>query len=136
MLPKFSSGGNPDQAFAIPQPQTSRTYRLQWEQNRVAGQTAELAAVRQAMEKALRSQRYQYVIYSWNYGVELSDLVGRPTAQALPEIRRRITEALTQDDRIRSVDAFSFETKRGRVTVSFTVHTVFGELQGEKEVQV
>lgn len=136
MLPKFSGVPTITDTFANPQPQTSDTYRLQWEQNRVAGQTAELAAVQQAMEKVLLSQRYQYVIYSWNYGVELFDLIGMSTKQAIPEIQRRITEALTQDDRIRSVDAFSFETKRGRVTVSFTVHTVFGEMQGQKEVQV
>lgn len=51
-----------------------------------------------------------------------------------PELEQRITEALTQDQRILSVDAFSFETKRSSMLVSFTVHTIFGDVKAEKEV--
>ena len=48
--------------------------------------------------------------YSWNYGVELVELIGQPKEYALPEIKRCITEALLQDDRITAVDGFEFET--------------------------
>lgn len=41
---------------------------------------------------------------------ELSDLIGTPRTTLRVEIKRRITEALTQDDRITSVDDWSFET--------------------------
>ncbi|MFR1907567.1 MAG: DUF2634 domain-containing protein [Clostridium neonatale] len=53
-----------------------------------------------------------------------------------PELQRRITEALTQDDRINSVDAFSYEKVKNKVTLYFTVHTKFGDVDSEKEVDI
>ena len=61
------------------------------------------------------------------YGVELADLFGKPLSYALPEVERRITEALLQDDRITAVHDFTFTKGRGgRVTAAFTVESVFG----------
>ena len=74
----------------------------------------------------LNTERYQYLIYSWDYGVELLDLFGEPISYVCPELERRITEALLQDDRIEEVDGFEFEVSGGTVKASFTVHTVFG----------
>ena len=68
--------------------------------------------------------------------MELEDLYGEPSSYVCPELERRITEALVQDDRIKSVDEFAFEIDGHAVTVSFTVHTVFGDIQTEKEVDV
>jgi phage baseplate assembly protein W len=86
--------------------------------------------MRQVIFKILNTERYDYVIYSWNYGIELSDLFGKPVMYACPEIERRVKEALTQDDRIKSVDSFEFDTtKRGAVAVKFTAHTIFGDIR-------
>ena len=75
------------------------------------------------------------MIYSWDYGVELSDLIGEPVSYVLPEIKRRITEALTQDDRITDVSGFEFDTsKKGVVQVAFQVETAMGSVQSEIEV--
>ena len=52
-----------------------------------------------------------------------------------PELRRRITEALLWDDRIRSVDGFEFDfPQKGVVHVAFVAHTLFGDVQAEREV--
>ena len=58
----------------------------------------------QAVYLILNVERYAFPIYSRDYGSELSDLIGTPRDYAISEIKRRITEALTQDDRITSVD--------------------------------
>lgn len=34
-----------------------------------------MEAVKQAVYKILQTERYKYVIYDWNYGVELEDLL-------------------------------------------------------------
>ena len=74
-------------------------------------------------------------MYSWNYGIELLDLFGMPVSYVCPELERRITEALTWDDRIESVDNFEFDlSKKGVVHVSFTAHTIFGDVEAEREV--
>ena len=48
----------------------------------------------------------------------------------------RITEALLQDDRITAVDSWEFETGRNWVLARFVAHTIFGEVEAEKEVAI
>lgn len=116
----------------------NKTYRMDIDAERIRGTITEnLEAVRQAVYKILNTERYRFIIYSWNYGVELADLFGKPIPYVLPEIPRRITEALTQDDRIESVTDFDLSyTKRGAVLAKFTVHSVYGDIDAEKEVSV
>lgn len=64
-------------------------------------------------------------------------MFGQPTSFVCPEIERRITEALMQDDRILSVSNFEFsQPAKGVLAVSFVVQTVFGDLQAERRVNV
>ena len=52
--------------------QPNTTYQMQIEEERIQGALTErLAAVEQAAYKILNTERYEYVIYSWNYGVDL-----------------------------------------------------------------
>lgn len=105
--------------------------------DRVRGRAEGLAAMRQAVYKIINTERYQHLIYSYNYGVELADLFGQPTSFVCPEIERRITEALMQDDRITGVGNFEFSRPaKGVLAVSFVVQTVFGELEAERTVSV
>ncbi|WP_317115416.1 DUF2634 domain-containing protein, partial [Clostridium neonatale] len=104
--------------------------------NRINGTIDELEAVKQAIYLRLNTEKYDYIIYSWNYGVETKDLFGEDITYVYPELQRRITEALTQDDRINSVDAFSYEKVKNKVTLYFTVHTKFGDVDSEKEVDI
>ena len=121
--------------FAIEE-QPSRTYKLDIDRGRIRGMTDEADAMLQAVYLILSVERYQYPIYSYNYGVELADLIGQPKDYVMSEAKRRITEALTQDDRIESVDGWAFETTKKSVIVTFTVHTIFGDIETTKEVAV
>ncbi len=114
----------------------SYTYKLNIDKGRVKGMTDEADAVLQAIYLILSVERYQYPIYSFNYGVEMEDLIGQPKDYAMSEIKRRITEALTQDDRITSVDEWEFELTQKAVKVTFTVHTIYGDIETTKEVVV
>ena len=116
--------------------QPSLTHKLDIDQDRVRGMTDERDAVLQAVYLILNVERYAYPIYSRNYGSELSDLIGKPKDYAMSEIKRRITEALMQDDRITSLSDWEFETGRKSVRVSFVVHTIFGDVEAAKEVDV
>lgn len=132
MIP--STVGFLDKDFEIEE-QPSLTYRMQTEEKRIRGHTDGLEAVRQAIYKIIMTERYQYVMYSWNYGIELLDLFGEPVTYVCPELKRRISEALLWDGRIRSVDNFDFDfPQKGVVHVAFTVHTVFGDVQAERGV--
>lgn len=114
----------------------SKTFKMHTEAQKITRYVDELEAMKQAIYLILNIERYRYLIYSWNYGVELADLFGQPTSFVQPEIKRRITEALMQDSRIQSVDAFSFEVNKGKVHARFTVHTIFGDVPAEKVVEI
>ena len=115
--------------------QPTHTYKMNLESNLIRGYTDGQEAMKQAIYKILNTERYQYVMYSWNYGIELLDLYGEPVSYVCPELERRITEALTWDDRIQTVDNFEFNiSKKGEILVTFTAHTVFGDVVAEKVV--
>lgn len=115
--------------------QPTRTYRLTGKNGHVTGTVDGLAAMRQAVEKALLTERFRYPIYGPDYGVETQDLYGQPLSYVCPELERRIGEALVCDARVQGVTDFAFERReKGALHVSFTVHTVFGDLRAEREV--
>lgn len=123
-----------EQDFEITE-QPTHTYKMNLESNLIRGYTDGQEAMKQAIYKILNTERYQYVMYSRNYGIELLDLYGEPVSYVCPELERRITEALTWDDRIQSVDNFEFNiSKKGEILVTFTAHTVFGDVVAEKVV--
>lgn len=131
-----STTGLLDEDFEIEE-ETSRTYKLDHNREKVRGYTDGLEAVKQAAFKILNTERYQYIMYSWDYGIETMDLYGEPVSYVCPELERRITEALVCDTRITEVSDFEFEiTGKGVVHAMFTVHTIYGTMQMEKEVDV
>lgn len=112
----------------------SKTYRMGSDDS-IRGYTDGLEAVKQSINAMLSTERYEHVIYSWNYGVELKDLFGEDKTYVIPELERRIAEAIEQDERIQSVEDFEFDdSEKGKIRVTFTVHTTFGEAEIEKEV--
>lgn len=132
MIP--SNTGFLEQDFELER-QPTYTYKMNLEANLIRGYTDGQEAMKQAIYKILLTERFKYVMYSWNYGIELLDLFGMPVSYVCPELERRITEALTWDDRIESVDNFEFDlSKKGVVHVSFTAHTIFGDVEAEREV--
>ena len=117
--------------------QPSKQHRMDIENNRIVGTCDGLEAVKQSIFKILNTERYEYLIYSWDYGIELNDLYGQPPVYVCSEIERRVKEALLQDDRITGIDSFEFDTsKKGVVSASFTVHTLFGDTNEEMAVNV
>lgn len=132
MIP--STTGFLEQDFEITE-QPTKTYRMNLESNRVRSYVDGQEAMKQAIFKILQTERYQYIMYSWNYGIETLDLYGEPISWVCPELERRISEALLWDSRITSVDNFEFNiSKKGVIHVTFTAHTVFGDVAAEKVV--
>lgn len=115
----------------------TKQYKLDIDNNRIRGYCDGLEALKLTIYHILLTERYRYLIYSWNYGIELDDLYGMPTNYVCLELERRIKEALIQDDRINSVDNFIFEIPNKKtIHVTFTAHTIYGDIEAEKEVRV
>lgn len=115
----------------------TKTYKLLLDKSRVIGLTDKQEAMKQAIFKTLQTERYRHnKVYSNNYGVELQELIGKDIPYVLPEIERRITEALLWDDRITGVYNFVFEVTKKIVSVTFKVDTVFGAIEEEMAVNI
>ena len=133
MIPQVQDDIRQDFTFeALP----SKTFRLNHNNLTVTGTIDQIQAVEQAVFLILNVERYQWLIFSWNYGVELHDLIGKHPEYCIPEIERRITEALLQDDRITAVENFQFEVNKKNVLTTFTVISIFGNVDVKKEVEI
>ncbi len=133
MIPTINDDLRPD--FEIRQ-QPGKTYKMNLEEMRIGGSVDGVDAVKQAIYKILNTQQFQYLIYSWDYGIELTGLFGQSSAFVYSEIENRIREALQEDDRITDVGDFSFESNKRQVLVRFTVYTTEGNADIEKVVMV
>lgn len=117
--------------------QPDYTYKLNADAERIAGYVDELEAYKQAVHKILNTERYEHIIYSWDYGIELKELFGQPIPYVVPELERRITEAVMADDRTENVSNFDFDTsERGVVHVKFTAESILGSVEIEKDVAI
>ena len=134
MIP--STAGFLNRDFEIEE-QPGLTYRINADSCSIKGEADGLEAVKQAVYCILNTERYQYPVYSWNYGIELIDLYGEPVTYVCPELERRIAEALLTDSRITDVTDFEHDLDtKGVVHTSFTVQTIFGDILAEKGVNI
>ena len=114
----------------------SKTFCIDSVNNKIVGTVDGIEAVKRAVFLILNTERYENMVYDWDYGFETQDLIGMPMGYIYSELKRRIEEALTQDDRIESVEAFNFEKSGTNVTVSFTVISKQGAFETETEVNI
>jgi hypothetical protein len=115
---------------------SSHTFKFEIEQNKIYGFTDKLEAMKQAIYLMLNVERYQYIIHSWNYGIELADLFGKGTNYVIVELERRIRDALLRDSRITSLEDFEFDRSRNKVFCKFKAITIYGEIEAEKVVNI
>lgn len=113
------------------------TYRVRLDDADIFGKTDGNEAMKQAISKIISTERYEHEIYSWDYGIELNDLFGKPKSYIRSEIVRRFEEALLQDDRVTALKDISvtFE-KRGTVSIFFTAETTLGTFATERQVRI
>lgn len=81
MIP--STVGFLDQDFEI-ETQPSLTYKMDLDGDSVRGLVDEQDAMKQMIFRTLQTERYQYIIYPWYYGIETLDLYGEPVTWVCP----------------------------------------------------
>lgn len=86
-------------------------------------------AIKVWVYKALLTPRYQYSVYSWDYGSELMDLIGKAYTPSLTqaEAKRYIKEALEINPYILEVDVIDTDFKDGLLSANIKILTIYGE---------
>ena len=79
--------------------------------------------------KALLTPRYNYSIYSWDYGSELMDLIGKAYTPQLTksEAKRYIEEALKINPYILDVNVIDTDFKDSVLSANVKITTIYGE---------
>lgn len=89
-----------------------------------------LDAIKIWIWKALKTSRYKYTAYSWNYGHELETLIGQgfSIASLKSEAERLVKEALMINPYITGITNMDISFNESILKTSFTVKTPYGEV--------
>lgn len=105
--------------------------------DRIVGYADGLEAVKQSIFHILNVERYAYIIYNNNYGVELEQYIGADINYIEATIENTLKEALTYDLRIKDVKVQSVtQITHDIVLVNFICYTIYGDLVMEVNINV
>ena len=105
--------------------------------DRIIGYIDNLEAIKQAIYHILMTERYAYLIYDDNYGVELEQYVGKDLEYIEATIEDTLREALTYDLRIEDITVNSItNVEKDKVLINFTASTIYGDLILEVNINV
>ena len=78
----------------------------------------------------LQIQRYRFFIYSWDYGNEYEEFIGKIRTEEYikSEARRMTEECLLVNENIKSINDFEINIKDDFLTISFTANTIYGNI--------
>lgn len=116
--------------------QPTNTFYIDPVSRRVRGMDDGKNAVRQAIEIALSVERFQWGIYSANFGADFTGIIGRDTGYAAAVLEKRIRDALSVDNRVLGISNFSYTASGGILTADITIRTVFGDIAQTVEVNL
>jgi phage baseplate assembly protein W len=91
-------------------------------------------AMIQAIKKILITEYGSSEYYIGEYGIILEDLIGSSPTVVRGILSSRVREALMKDDRIENVTDFVITQSGAEMTCTFTVITVYGNLEGNVSV--
>lgn len=106
MIPQIENSINNEVIELVTYP--NKTYKYTEEQ--IVGKVTDIEAIKQAIYHILSVERYAYLIYDDNYGVELEQYIGQDLEFLEATIEDTLREALTQDDRITDVKVTNIST--------------------------
>ena len=120
----------------IGQNEVTRTYKVDSYNKRIIGTTDGQPAIEQAILKNFDTERFAYVIYSKNYGIELEKYIGKDYDFIRSDLQGAIEECLLVDARIYSINNLQF-TQEGLDYMSITmdIETEQGVLTTTLEVK-
>lgn len=102
--------------------------------SKIQGTISGVGALRQSILKLLSVQQYECEIYGFDYGIDLNSLIGKDRAYAETESKRRIQESILRDNRVESVENFSFTYDGDSMYIQFDVKSIYGTLTMNTEV--
>ena len=87
-------------------------------------------AIKVWIYKAIKTNRYQHEIYSWDYGCEIESLIGKGFEIGFikSETQRYIEEALLINPYITKINKIDVEFNKDVLTAYIDLETIYGKL--------
>lgn len=87
-------------------------------------------AIKVWIYKALKTERFRYTAYSWQYGIELKKFIGKvmSVGERISEFKRAIIECLMVNPYIKSIDSITITQEKTKLICKINLTTVYGEL--------
>ncbi len=107
-------------------------YEINWEEKKLTGKIVSgLDAIKIWIKLALKTPRYRYIIYTWDYGTELEELIGQNHSIEYleSETKRMIEECLQIHEQVGQIRDFFVTLERDWIDISFVVDTPYGSIQ-------
>ena len=112
-------------------PNTYKEYELDFAAGQLTGKVLEgKEALKVWIYKTLLTKRYKHIIYSWDYGQDLEEIIGQGYEKGLirSEVERRIKNCLLVHPHIKECKNFDIKLQQDQLHVDFTVNTTYGEV--------
>lgn len=109
-----------------------KEYEIDFKTGQLTGRIVEgKEAIKIWVWLALQTPRYRYYVYTWDYGNEFEDLIGRGyTEEYISAEAQRMTEdCLRINEDIKSITDFGVNMAGDTLTVSFTANTIYGGIE-------
>lgn len=113
-----------------------KEYEIDFKTGQLTGRIVEgVEAIKVWIWLVLQTPRYRYYIYSWDYGNEFEELIGRGYSEEYinAEAQRMTEDCLLVNEHIESITDFSVGMENDQLTISFTANTIYGTIQFDNE---
>jgi hypothetical protein len=110
-------------------PSSIREYEMDFVTERLTGNIVEgVDALCVWAYLALKAKRYRWVIYSWQYGEEYTNLIGYSHSDSYlqSEVRRYMEECLFENEHIKAVEELSVSQIKDKLYIRFKLVTDVG----------
>ncbi len=137
LLPSFISTEVRDSTASIQTLPIPREYGVDYETGQLTGQVVEgKEAVKVWVWCCIKTPRFRFPIYSWQYGTEFEDYIGQALSDEYinADLLTELEEALLINPYISAIEDFFAERSGDRMHIRFTVITQFGGLEVEDYV--
>ena len=133
ILPSFLEKQASEQAAVGTAMTVPKEYGINFQTGKLTGEIVEgKEAVKVWVWLCLKTQRFKYPIYSWNYGWDSEQYIGQTLTPEYiaTDAEDEITEALKVNQYIEGIEDFSCEVEDNTVLhISFRVITKFGDVE-------
>lgn len=114
-----------------------REYEIDFKTEQLTGRIVEgVDAICVWAYLALKAKRYRWVIYSWYYGEEYTNLIGYSYSEEYlkSEVQRYMNECLLENEHIKDIENLEVSQIKDKLYVKFTLVTDVGSKEVELNV--